>query len=400
MKHIICSAMSHITIGYRQIAYLLLLFCTFNAQANLRIAWFVPIDLADEKIIFGEGNAFWKHTHKFTAKAAQDLGVELVIVDFNRNRFDYVERALEVAAGKHGKIDAVIFYNFLNKGSKVLDILERANISSISIITNFLNDSLLDNTNNNSVGRPRGLFKHWLGEFRTDDKKAGKELTHYLAAHYAAQNPTDKTNIPVIAIAGERTHSASFLRKQGLNEALNSLTDFHLAQLIEGSWSRNRAKEVLPKLLKRHGDVKIIWCANDELALGAIDGLKDANLDPTQYIIGGVDWNSDALKAIELKQMRVSYGGHFLQGAYAMTLLYDYLNGKDFAADIGVTFNLDLQKMDESIVHLFKHNNQYFNLEQINFLKMSRHYQQVHLQHATNYSFNYLQHLTANVAQD
>ncbi|EWH11534.1 sugar ABC transporter periplasmic protein [Catenovulum agarivorans DS-2] len=361
------------------------------------MAWFVPLDLSNEKIIFGDGNEFWKHTHQFTAKAAKDLGIELVMVDFNRNRFNYVERARDVASGKYGKIDAVIFYNYLNKGSIVLDIFERAAIPSISIITNFIDQNT--GINQAAVGRPRALFKHWIAEFETNDLKAGRDLMHDLVERYQSENPVDDQLIKVIAIAGERTHSASVLRKKGLYQALDDLPNVKLVQLIEGSWSRLRAQEVLPKLLRRHGEIQIVWCANDELAMGAIAGLSDAKLDRANIMVGGVDWNSEALQAIERNRLKVSYGGHFLQGAYALTLLYDYLNGLDFAADAGVSFRLDLEKVDRSSLHLYKHNNEYFSLQQVNFLKMSRYYQKVQLNDTTEYSFNYLDYLVTNASQ-
>jgi PAS domain S-box-containing protein len=66
------------------------------------------------------------------------------------------------------------------------------------------------------------------------------------------------------------------------------------------------------------------------MALGVLKAIKELGLEE-KIVVGGVDWDKAAQEAILNGRMDVSVGGHFLDGAWAAVLLYDYLNGIDFA---------------------------------------------------------------------
>lgn len=68
---------------------------------------------------------------------------------------------------------------------------------------------------------------------------------------------------------------------------------------------------------------------------------------PKDLIVGGIDW--DPLTAVNIKagKLNSSVGGHFLDGAWATMLLFDYLNGLDFAFQ-QVEFNSVMVAVDKS----------------------------------------------------
>jgi hypothetical protein len=66
--------------------------------------------------------------------------------------------------------------------------------------------------------------------------------------------------------------------------------------------------------------------------------------------IGGIDWSKDALEAIQRRELTASVGGHFFEGAWALVLLHDYINGRDFADIDGVTMKTNMQLVDKTNV--------------------------------------------------
>ena len=76
--------------------------------------------------------------------------------------------------------------------------------------------------------------------------------------------------------------------------------------------------------------MNIVWSANDNMALGVVKAIEELDIKGV-LVVGGVDWDKAAREAVEQGTLHVSVGGHFLDGAWAAVLLYDYLNGVDFA---------------------------------------------------------------------
>jgi PAS domain S-box-containing protein len=101
-------------------------------------------------------------------------------------------------------------------------------------------------------------------------------------------------------------------------------------KIVVGNWKRINAYEIFQAYYKIQPDVNIVWCADDNMALGVLKAIKELGLEE-KIVVGGVDWDKAAQEAILNGRMDVSVGGHFLDGAWAAVLLYDYLNGIDFA---------------------------------------------------------------------
>ena len=73
-------------------------------------------------------------------------------------------------------------------------------------------------------------------------------------------------------------------------------------------------------------------------------------------LVGGVGWSNDTLNKITKGEMNASIGGHFLEGAWALILIYDYHNGLDFAEELGTTIstNFDVIVQGREIEYLKK----------------------------------------------
>jgi ABC-type sugar transport system substrate-binding protein len=62
------------------------------------------------------------------------------------------------------------------------------------------------------------------------------------------------------------------------------------------------------------------------MALGAIMAIENAGRQK-EIIVGGMDLNDEAVQSVIDGRYAFSLGGHWLQGGFIVTMLYDYLNG-------------------------------------------------------------------------
>ena len=100
-----------------------------------------------------------------------------------------------------------------------------------------------------------------------------------------------------------------------------------VVDIQDAKFDRSTGFTTTQNLLQAHPDLKIIFSCNDEMALGAVEALKEAGkLD--QVFVGGIDGNSDAFKAIKEGTMEVTvYKNFYLQAYTAVEAAAKYLNG-------------------------------------------------------------------------
>ena len=70
-------------------------------------------------------------------------------------------------------------------------------------------------------------------------------------------------------------------------------------------------------------------------------------------MVGGIDWNLEAIQSIQKGQMTASMGGHFMEGGWVMVLLYDYFNGVDFV-DEGVAMKSKMSAITQANADQFE----------------------------------------------
>ena len=123
------------------------------------------------------------------------------------------------------------------------------------------------------------------------------------------------------------------------------------------------------------------------MALGVIQAAKQSNKKPGKdFVTGGMDLLPSTFKYLEDGSMSASVGAHFVEGAFALIALYDYLNGYDFAK-VGKTqfltnMALGVGKQKNSLT---KNENLLQNrLDKIDFSK----YSNAHNQKLKPYDFN------------
>jgi diguanylate cyclase (GGDEF)-like protein len=123
-----------------------------------------------------------------------------------------------------------------------------------------------------------------------NQKNAGKEVCSYLARILRY-----KGKVAVISGLNEPT---SIQRVAGFREAIEGNPAMKIAAVVQADWLRGKAKEVTEKILRKHHDLDAIFAVNDEMALGAVEGVEEGNKLGRIFIIG-LDGTLDALNSIK-----------------------------------------------------------------------------------------------------
>jgi ribose transport system substrate-binding protein len=170
-------------------------------------------------------------------------------------------------------------------------------------------------------------YDQWLSHITYNGVESGKQIGDALAEAIGGSGG-------IVALQGILDTGAAKDRFAGLEESLAANPDVELLDDQTANFSRAEALEVTKTLLTKHGkDLKGIWAANDDMALGALEALEQAGR--TDVAVVGIDAVPDALTAIEDGTMTatVSSDGPW-QGGIGLAIGYCVATGELSVDDI------------------------------------------------------------------
>lgn len=170
-------------------------------------------------------------------------------------------------------------------------------------------------------------YDKWLSHITYNGVESGMQIGDALAEAIGGSGG-------IIALQGILDTGAAKDRFAGLEESLAANPDVKLLDDQTANFSRAEALEVTKTLLTKHGDdLKGIWAANDDMALGALEALKAAGR--TDVAVVGIDAVPDALTAIQDGTMTatVSSDGPW-QGGIGLAIGYCVATGELSVDDI------------------------------------------------------------------
>jgi len=127
------------------------------------------------------------------------------------------------------------------------------------------------------------------------------ELEGYAGAMYIAERLKD-TGGKVAVIEGLPGATASEARKAGALRAFKSFKSITVLGSQPGNWDRTTALNITMNLIQAHPDLKGIFCANDTMALAAVEALKSVG-KKSQVMVVGVDFVPQAKESIEAGEL-------------------------------------------------------------------------------------------------
>lgn len=268
---------------------------------------------------------YWVTAAHAMQSAARDLGMQLEVIYAERDHTRPVEIAREIAARKHHP-DFVIASNDYATGAEILKILDAAGVKT------FLAFSTIPPGDRAATGGPREKYKGWIGSLEPHAEDAGYLTAKALIAQGRKAHAGAKDGkLHMIAIAGDRTTTSSIRRNEGMTRAVAESGDAVVDQTVYADWKRDKAAEQSEWLFARYPEARLVWAGNDLMAFGAMQSYEQRGGVPGQgAFFSGVNTSKEAMDALASGRLTALAGGHFICGAWAVVMLYDYAHGHDF----------------------------------------------------------------------
>lgn len=100
-----------------------------------------------------------------------------------------------------------------------------------------------------------------------------------------------------VELFGNPTDNNAQVRSDAYGAVLSQYPDMELLQVETANWDRVQGKEQMDRLIQAHPTMDGIIAGNDEMALGAIEALREAGLLDDVLVLG-FDGNDDARDAV------------------------------------------------------------------------------------------------------
>jgi D-allose transport system substrate-binding protein len=150
-----------------------------------------------------------------------------------------------------------------------------------------------------------------------------------MGGEYIAQQLGKSGGGKVAIIEGLPGAPQSEARRDGARDAFKSVPSISLVSTQPGNWDRLKAYNIATNLLQAHPDLRGIMCANDVMALAAVEAIEAAG-KKDKVIVVGIDLISQAKEAILQGRLAgsVAQSGFIIAEVYARAAIAAALGKK------------------------------------------------------------------------
>lgn len=259
---------------------------------------------------------FWNSYIDFMKKGAAELGVDLVVLNAD-NKPDQMVKSLEDLVAR--PVDGIIFTPYWATAAKGLSLAKEAEIPVI------LTDSYPD------FSPQTARFPDYKAFVGPSDADAGRQMAEAL---FAALKPDADGKKVIGVVNGTAGTSVAIDRRKGLGDALKDHPEVVVAGEVDGNFVRDTSQTVFESLYQGHPAIKGVWAANGGTATGVMTALKNAGKKPgTDVVVVAMDLNPENVDAVKSGDLLFDIGGHWLQGGFALVMLFDEIKGKAVSKD-------------------------------------------------------------------
>ena len=217
----------------------------------------------------------WRAANTISIKTeAQKRGIDLRFVDAQQKQENQIKALRSFIAQK---VDIIASSPVVETGwEPVLRDIKRAGIPVI------LTDRRVDVTDHS-------LYVTYIGP---DVVEEGRKAARWFVNNTSGQ-------VKVFEMRGTPGASCALERKQGFEDVIKDHPRIKIIHSQDGNFERGRGKEVMEAFLKTKTEFNALFAHNDDMALGAIQAMKEASLKPGEDIkIVSIDAVKAAFEAL------------------------------------------------------------------------------------------------------
>ena len=227
----------------------------------------------DESIVVGfsqlGAESDWRsaNTQSMKSTFTEENGYKLIFEDGQQKQANQI---MAIRTFIQQEVDYIVLAPVIETGWDT--VLQEAKDSKIPVIIVDRKVSVSDES----------LFACWVGsDFELEGKKAAEWLKQYTIAKGIA--PQD---LHIVNIQGTIGASAQIGRTKSLADAAR-LNGWDLMAQVPGDFTQAKGKEVMESFLKKYDNINVVYCENDNEALGVIEAIEAAGKRVGPDIKGG-----------------------------------------------------------------------------------------------------------------
>ncbi len=275
----------------------------------------------------------WRTSFSESVKAeASRRGIDLKFSDAQQKQENQIKAVRSfIAQG----VDAIMIAPVVETGWKpVLREAKRAGIPVVILDRNVdVNDSNL-----------------FLTRIASDFVEEGRRAARWLM-------DTTDGQCAILELQGTVGATAAIDRMKGFNEVINRYPGAKIVRSQTGEFTRAKGKEVMEAMIKAENNGKgicALWSHNDEMAIGAIQAIKEAGLKPGKdMLVVSVDGVPDYFKAMADGEANATVELNPHLGGPAFDVITRYLKG-DRNIEKQITTTGDLYTQETAAVEYQK----------------------------------------------
>lgn len=292
-------------------------FLNVSCVLLLIITLFIPTEVQATKektvalVMMSLSNPFWLKVDQGAREYARDNNIRLEV--FGIDRETDVEHQINIVESLIiREYDAIILAP--NDAKRLVPIVHKAISRGIIVIT-------IDNPLDQKSLNRYGITVPFIGP---DNFQGGEMVGGYVRSKLKGEGE-------VLVIEGVSGVSNSDQRKNGFIKGVSRDSSIKVESIKGGNWHSDEAFAVVIETLKKRGQVDAIFCANDQMAMGALQALELFGLSG-EVILAGYD-NLEGVRA-EMRRGKIhaTVEQHSeLMGEYGVRSAWERLKGKPVA---------------------------------------------------------------------
>ncbi len=179
-------------------------------------------------------------------------------------------------------------------------------------------------------------MKYVLTIMGSDFIKEGEKAGLWLAKYLKDKGIDDGTTpIDIAELQGTTGSDPAIARAKGFRNILKDHPNWNVAHSQDGDFTSAQGKQVMEAFLKADPKIQVLFAHNDQMALGAIQAIKEAGLQPGKdIVILSIDAVKGIFQAIVAGEANATIECNPLLGPQAVQAIHDLRAGKKLPARI------------------------------------------------------------------
>ena len=245
-------------------------------------------------------NEFWRTLEEGYEQAAADAGIEIKVDATTSENDEILQQTMTENFTTQG-VDALLMSPISD--SNLTSAVENANAAGVLTVN--VNDGLI------------AQARHYVGPNAAQNGE--------LAAAWMSEKLGDQGEVAIVVGMPK-----AFAARQRTSGFKNWIAEHNSGLVVveeqNANWDRNQAKTIAANWIQNHPDLKGIFCNNDDMALGVVEAVREANAD---ILIVGVDGIGEAYESIRSGGLSATIDSFpYYMGQVAVEATLRSLNGE------------------------------------------------------------------------